>query len=175
VTKDTKTELLKRIDESRTRLERSFDGLSEADLKAAGADGWSVKDHLAHVAAWEESLLALLEGRDRYAAIGLDPATREAATNDVDAINEVIHRRSQDRSPSDVIAAFQETHARLRVALTKLTDADVLRPYSHYQPHVSPADPRPVAGWIDGDTWEHYDEHSAWIGNLRRDLRRPAG
>jgi len=40
-----------------------------AGLRAAhDQQGWRVKDHLTHIAAWEQSLLALLEGRDRWAS-----------------------------------------------------------------------------------------------------------
>ena len=161
-----KAELMRHISESRSKLEQMIGRLSEAQIVAPGPDGWSVKDHLSHVAAWEESLLALLEGRDRDAAIGLDPSTVEAANDDVDKINASIHQRNRDRSPTDVLAAFRETHARVLAALDRLADADLLRPYSFYQPNAQPYDARPVIGWIDGDTWDHYDEHVAWIGQL---------
>ncbi len=159
-------DLLRRIRDSRAALEQMVARLGEVQLTTPGLDGWSVKDHLAHVAAWEESLLALLEGRDRNAAIGIDPSSAESANHDVDALNAIIQRRSRERSLADVLATFRETHGRVLAMLAKLTDADLLRPYSHYQPNVEPRDPRPVIGWIDGNTWEHYDEHSTWIGRL---------
>ena len=34
-------------------------------------DGWTVKDHLDHIAAWEKSLIALLDGSNRAAAMGI--------------------------------------------------------------------------------------------------------
>lgn len=165
-----KAELLRRIRESRAALERTVDRLSEAQLTTPGSDGWSVKDHLAHVAAWEESLLALLEGRDRNVAIGIDPTTSASSDSDVDAINAIVQRRSRERSLADVLATFHDSHARILTALDRLSDADLLRPYSHYQPNVQPHDPRPVIGWIDGNTWDHYDEHSTWIGRLIESL-----
>jgi ureidoglycolate hydrolase len=161
-----KETLLRRIRESRASLEQVVARLSAEQLTAAGPDGWAVKDHLAHVAAWEESLLALLDGRDRNQAVGLSAAESVSANHDTDAINAVIYRRHRDRSASDVLATFHETHARVLAALDRLTDADLLRPYSHYQPNAQPLDPRPVLGWIEGNTWDHYDEHAAWIRAL---------
>jgi hypothetical protein len=42
-----------------------------------------VKDHLAHLAAWNLSLVALLEGRDREAALGVGGVSSETAANEV--------------------------------------------------------------------------------------------
>ena len=35
------------------------------------AAGWTMKDHLMHLAVWQEGVYALLEGRDRAAAMGV--------------------------------------------------------------------------------------------------------
>jgi hypothetical protein len=47
-------------------------------------------------------------------------------------------------------------------ALGKLDDADLEKPYSHYQPG-DPDEKRPVVGWVAGNTYEHYAEHTNWI------------
>ena len=46
--------LLKHNRDSRSRLLASIDGLSEEALTEWSIDGWSTKDHLAHVALWDE-------------------------------------------------------------------------------------------------------------------------
>lgn len=157
-----KEALLRRIHESRGKLEAAVGRLSDAQMAEPGPDGWSAKDHLAHVAIWEESLLALLEGRDREAAMGLAPTPAW----DLDAANAAIYERHRGLSLSAVRGLFQETHARVLAALANLTDADLLRPYSHYQPNEPPYNPKPVVGWIDGNTWAHYDEHAKWIDEM---------
>src|SRR5262249_39107070 len=113
---ESKDELLRRIRESRSKLERIISPLDESRMTTPGPDGWSVKDHRAHVAAWEESLLALLEGRDRDAAVGLDTVAAEQA-RDVDAINAAIQRRSREQALADVRSTFDATHARLLATL----------------------------------------------------------
>lgn len=159
-----KVDLLRRIGESRAKLEREVDRLDDARLTALGPDDWSVKDHLAHVAIWEEFLIAVLEGRDRDAALGIDRSAGDSDPFDVDRVNLAILRRNRDRLLADVLEMFQETHAGVLAALEKLTDADLLRPYSHFRPSTEARETRPIVNWIDGNTWEHYDEHAEWIG-----------
>ena len=60
-----KAELLQAIERSWASLDDLVAGLREPELTRHGPDGWSVKDHLAHLAAWNLALVALLEGRDR--------------------------------------------------------------------------------------------------------------
>ncbi len=164
-----KIDVLRQIGESRGRLEQEVERLDEAGLTAIGPDDWSVKDHLAHVATWEEFLIAVLEGRDRDAALGIDRSSTASDTFDVDRVNLSILKRHRDRPLADVLETFQETHARVLGALEKLTDADLLRPYSYFQPSAETTEVSPIIHWIRNNTWEHYDEHAAWIrGNAGR-------
>lgn len=126
-------------------------------LSRAGLDGWTVTDHLAHIAAWEHSLLALIEGHDREKAMGLS----EAAEG-IDNVNEAVRKLHETDTPDEALAYFRDSHARLVAALGKLSDADLQKPYSHYQPKDHD-EKRPVVGWVAGNTHEHYAEHIDWI------------
>jgi len=123
--------LLERIDSAWSGLSDLVAKLGPDGLMASAADGWAVKDHLVHVAAWEHSLLGLIKGQDRLAALKY----------------------------------FRDSHEQLSIALGELTDADLEKPYSHYQPS-DPDDKRPVLGWVAGNTYEHYAEHVDWINQL---------
>jgi uncharacterized damage-inducible protein DinB len=46
--------LLKHYERSRDRLLAAIEGLSEELLDEPSLDGWSVKDHLAHLALWDD-------------------------------------------------------------------------------------------------------------------------
>jgi hypothetical protein len=155
-----------RVEESWNQLASLVDTLGPAGLTLTGADGWAVKDHLAHIAAWEQSLLALVEKRDRAEAMGL----REP-TGDTDAINRSLWELHRAMTPEEALAYFRETHARLMAALERMTDADLMLPYNDYQPDAprDTADNRPVGEWIAGNTYEHYDEHVAWMNQLIRE------
>src|SRR5207245_25524 len=81
----------------------------------SGADGWAVKDHLVHIAAWEHSLLALLEGADRRTAMGVG---REA--EDTDSINAAVWSLHRSKTPEQALAYFRETHSLLMKLLATM-------------------------------------------------------
>ncbi|MEO8743951.1 MAG: ClbS/DfsB family four-helix bundle protein [Candidatus Dormiibacterota bacterium] len=150
-----------RIESSWSELVDAVDGLGPGGLSLTGSDGWAVKDHLAHVAAWEHSLLALIEGRDRLAAMGV----REPS-EDTDEINSGIWKLHQAETPEQAMKYFRDAHALVVAALGRLSDADLQLPYSHYQAG-DPDENQPVAHWVAGDTYEHYPKHTEWIQALR--------
>jgi len=153
--------VLERIEASWNDLVERVTKLGPGGLMLAAPDGWAVKDHLVvHVAAWEHSLLGLIEGRDRLAAMGLPPMEKET-----DAINAAVQKQHAGETPEQVLRYFRESHGQLISALGKLSDADLQKPYSHFQPS-DPEQQAPVIGWVAGDTWEHYAEHIGWINQL---------
>jgi hypothetical protein len=151
------------------RIETSWNELVElvnqvqetGGLTQVGADGWSVKDHLAHIGAWEHSLLALIEGRDRLAGMGL----QEPVEENTDAVNEAVRKEHENDTADEALGYFRDSHGQLMAALAKLSDTDLEQPYSHYQP-LDPDQKRPVGDWVGGNTYEHYAEHIAWINQL---------
>jgi hypothetical protein len=162
----TKSELLARMAEARTALEQILSRLSEVQLTARDAQsGWAIKDHLAHLAAWELGIAALLQHRPRWEAMGLDKVT--VASHETDELNEIIYRQNEDRSLAEVRAYFHEAHQQMLTTLASLSDADLLKTYSYYQPD-EPGDDSgdPILNWIMGNTYEHYAEHQAWIEAL---------
>lgn len=140
-----RTALDERIRRSWDELQEAVGALDDGLLTAPGPEGWSVKDHLAHVARWEEYLVAALEGRDPAAALGL------TGGQDADVENAILHARDAGLSPEEVRRMLADMHAAVVERLRTLDDADLQR-------HL---------GLIEGDTWEHFDEHRGWIGGLR--------
>lgn len=47
-------DLLRHYGESRARLMAAIDGLTDAQMSEPTIDGWAVKDHLAHLAFWDD-------------------------------------------------------------------------------------------------------------------------
>lgn len=153
----TKAELMNQIDQTWTELAAVVAEATDESLTTPGPDGWTGKDHLAHVTAWERTLRAILSRESRAAAVGIDDPTYTAST--IDGLNALLHQQNRDRSLTDVRAAFTETHESVLAALAPLTDADLQRPYTEYQPE----DPRvldvPILDTIVANTCEHYAEH----------------
>jgi hypothetical protein len=130
----TTTEFLQRIQPARAALERTLSLLNEAQMvRPAPNGGWSITDHLAHLATRETGLATLLEKQPQYAAMGFDEATY--LNTSLDGLHGIIYTRYKNCPLEVVLADFRQSHTRVLTALTKLTDADLLNTYSHYQPH----------------------------------------
>lgn len=143
-----------------------IEALPPDSLAVAGPDGWAIKDHLVHIAAWELSLLALFEGSDRAKEMGAP------GLDDTDEINAAIWLAHKDLTPEHALEHSQKTHALLMRALERMTDEDLRRSYNHYQPNDPkelPAGDRPALDWVAGNTYEHYAEHIDWINQLVSD------
>jgi len=160
----TKDELLARIDRSRRELENMIQPLSEERLSRRGPFGWSVKDHLAHLATWELGIVELLQKRPRFAAMGVEEAVTQGKTED--EINELIFRRRAHRTVSEVMADFEEVHARMLQLLRSMDEQAFFQPYATYLPAGTTGSQLPVIHWIAGNTYEHFDEHRGYIRAL---------
>jgi hypothetical protein len=167
VTTYSREQVLEAVDRAWAALEGAVEDLDDDQLLVTGADGWSVKDHLAHVAAWQLSLAALLGRRDRHRALGV----AGTGPTDFDAKNAILHRRLAGLVPDEVRALLRGAHELVLQALYGLGDDDLDLPYADFQP----ADPRPdrdqpVVGWVGGMAIGHVEEHLGYIQAL---LGRP--
>lgn len=161
----SKADLMNQINEAWTAYTSALAGVDPAQALVPSADGWSVRDEVAHVSAWERSVTALLKGESRAAAVGFEPDEYEAS--DIHQINARIKAAAADLSLAEAVARAEATHADLLAVLEPLSWDDLQKPYTHYQPDDTPepGDERPVLNWVLGDTTEHYAEHQA---NLER-------
>ncbi|HEY7021031.1 MAG TPA: DinB family protein [Ktedonobacterales bacterium] len=157
-------ELLARIADGWAILHQRIAPLSSAQLTASGPDGgWSVKDHLAHLATWEGMLITLLEGKPIPTAFGMSRAEYDALES-TDALNAVIAEQHKGFSLDEVMRRSEETHTRLVALIGALPDEDLSKPITFFQPDDPDGpDERPVLVKIIGDTYGHYAEHLPWI------------
>jgi hypothetical protein len=175
-TPKTTADVLSRVDRAWASLEGTVGSLSPAQLtEVRDPVGWAVKDHLMHVAAWEDAFVARLEGRPTHEALGLDEATLAL---DEDAVNAAIFARHRERTLTEVLEALHASHRMARAHLAALHDRTVAGPASGVLPPGSETsgfsidqatrerDTTPVGAWIGGNTWEHYDAHHGWIREL---------
>lgn len=161
VTPSTVSELFTRIARGRAELEEWTVTLDEAQLTAPGKDGWSIKDHLIHLAMWELSTAALLRGESRYTMMGIQPGE---SVPDETTLNAQVQSQNKNRSLENALTLFHGAHMELLGELAKLSDADLQKPFSHFQPDAEGAYAHnPVLGWIIGNTYGHYEEHIPWI------------
>ena len=159
--KITKAELLDRIEPAWQGLIDLVADLDDPVMTRINAEsGWAVVDHLNHLAAWVRGLGYLLTRRSRYEGMGINAEQWRELT--LDEINHVIQRRGRRRTPAEAKDNLRAAHAEFLDALAGLSDEDLMRDYSEYDP-AEPQAGKPVVAWIIGNTFEHYKEHTGYI------------
>lgn len=158
-----KLELMAAIGEEWAALTTALSRLSSADFTAhRDAHGWTVKDHLAHLAAWERSVLFLLTGRPRH--LGLGVSEQLYLTRGEDAINDAIAQQNKKLSAGETLEQLNSVHAQMADLLTTLDDAALHKRYRAYLPdEPGDGDGPVVLDVIFSNTANHYAEHLPWI------------
>jgi hypothetical protein len=162
------------VDEVRARiqidwaaLEDVVSRLSDQELTTPGPEVWSVKDHLAHIAEWERASTFVLQHRPQTEAFQIDGTTY--ATLGIDALNDVLFQRHRNASIADVKDFAARAHAELLAALSTLRDDDLQKSVGEFGMMTNPD--RRLIEKIAGDSYEHYAEHTTWIGELLARIR----
>lgn len=160
----SKAALLERIRHYRAALDETIAGLDERQLTQPGPEAWAVKDHLAHLATWEQGVVDLLKRKPRFAAMGVEQAFQEGKSET--EINDLIFRQNRDLTVGEVLAKFEQVHAAMMGILENLSEADLHRSYSDFVPGGDEQRTDPVIYWVIGNTYAHFDEHTAYIRRL---------
>ncbi len=130
-----RTEIFQRIESTWQELQEAIDGIPAGRMEEPGvADEWSVKDLIGHVAYWEQVLSAKLQHLEP------DEVVKDLST---DQINARAQEQISVRSLEEVQAEFTEVHDQLMHTLQAMEQLD--------------------SEDLKGDTWEHYEEHTAGI------------
>jgi len=116
-----KAELLQEIGVERGKLDAILDPLTPRQMTQGGATlaGWSVKDILAHLVAWQQMNL------DWYAA-GLRGETPEIPRTwrDIREVNDRIYRKHHRRSLKAVLADYRAFHRKMLELIEEVPDRD---------------------------------------------------
>ncbi|MEP6985606.1 MAG: ClbS/DfsB family four-helix bundle protein [Chloroflexota bacterium] len=131
------------------------------------AAGWRALDHVIHLADWENGVLAMLNKQDRAAGMGVDKATW--ATQDFDKINDILQKKSKDKTLEQAREFVMGVHTRLVDKVQSMSDEDLQRPYNYYQPESDRE--VPVIKWVQMNTYQHYAEHQPWIATIVADQK----
>src|SRR5690349_16449116 len=99
----TKAELLSDIERAWTALDAALKRLTESQMTTLKDEqGWTIKDHIIHLAAWERSVVYFLQGKPRHEGLGVDQAIYQKG--DDDAINAVIQKQRSNTPLSEALA-----------------------------------------------------------------------
>lgn len=126
------------------------------------AGGWTIKDHLAHLAAWQRSMLFLLSHRPRHLGLGVEEPLY--LSDNTDAINTAIQRLHKDDVLADVLAELARVYQTLIDRVTALSEADLQKTYSDYLPDEPGTDSGdPILWRINGNVGAHFADHIPWM------------
>lgn len=150
-----KNELLARITTGYSELDTVIAPLSESQLNGAGVNGdWSIKDTIAHIAAWQLSTLARMRSAARHETPELQTLQDESDSEGIDARNARFYEENKERASADILADFRSSYRDIVALIPSMDDADLFDEQRFAWMKGS-------ALWelIAGDTYEHYDEH----------------
>ena len=144
-----KAELLERVGGAHGRLARALGGLTEEAASAPGLTArWSIKDALAHIAAWEQEGARVVEG---IADGTVRP--RRYADEEIERFNEEAVAARRGRTLDELLAESRAAHAAMLAAVARLPD--------EVDEHT------PAYKVVDGFTVEHMAHHAAQIEKYR--------
>jgi hypothetical protein len=150
-----------RIHEEWEALAAVVSALDEGQIIRRDEGEWSVKDILAHIAAWEKFLImSQFLSMPAAESLCVDPSVIERA--DEDEINAVLFERNRDKSLAEVQSDWFETHRWLMSELAKVDEEQLKKPTFSLG-----KTPRPLAQWVIFNTYEHYEEHRRAIEKRR--------
>jgi hypothetical protein len=116
-----KTELLQEIGVERSKLDALLEQLTPRQMTQGGATlaGWSVKDILAHLIAWQQMNL-------NWYATGLRGETPEIPKSwkDIRKVNDRIYRKHHRRSLKAVLADYNAFHQKMLELIEEVPDRD---------------------------------------------------
>ncbi len=162
----TKAELMREVERAWAALTAVLDRWPETQLTTIrDPQGWSVKDHLVHLAYWERSAVFFLAGQPRHAALGVDEELYLKGNDD--EINAAIFQAHQALPWTEAMAQLRAVQQQLMSALEPLTDADLQKRYRAYLPDEPvDGDGPPAVNVVYANSAGHFAEHLAWIEEL---------
>ncbi|MFA5308629.1 MAG: ClbS/DfsB family four-helix bundle protein [Dehalococcoidales bacterium] len=157
----TKDGLLKDIRRERERLAALFAGLTEAEMTARDKPGaWSAKDIMAHITAWEQSLL----GWYRAGLKGIKQQMPDWQTPGlIDGLNREIFARNRDRTLAEVQKDFLASYREILKMVEEVPEGDMFTPGK-----FDWTDKDTLAQYIVVNSSRHYTEHFPALETIRK-------
>jgi hypothetical protein len=157
----SKPELLKSIRTERQRLENTLKGISPSDMaKDSHPDAWSVKDNLAHIAAWEKKLLKWYETGLR----GEKQAMPQWSQPDlIDEINLKIYQHNRERTLPEVLQEFADSYKQTLKVVESIPEDGMFTSGKYDWTGEGT-----LADYIMGNTCGHYAEHLLMVEAIKK-------
>lgn len=126
------------------------------------AAGWNVRDHLANLSAWLQSVIVMVrDGEPQWAGLGVSEALFRNSNDD--EINVELRQQAIHSSVGDIWTEFQRRHEVMIGLVKQLSDDQLLLPASAFSPESKDV---AICYFIDGDGPYHYRQHREWIEKI---------
>lgn len=131
--------------------------------------GWTVKDHITHVAAWEGGIRAVLQGEPQHEGMGI--SEDDLALDDTALVNERIRQAHADIPAEEVVEEAVLRHEGFIMEVEALPAEAVYRKRSELTHQEDPAGMF-FGEWAWLDSGVHYRNHFAYIRRILGDEDR---
>ena len=149
-----KAELLDKIQTGYNEFENLLTPLSEEQMTVPEVnDSWSIKDNIAHLAAWQGYLLTQLHG----VLDDKEPPEFMPGLSTEDEVNEHFYQENKERPLADVLATFRSLFQSLLATIQVMDEETLNAPFPWRK------NGNPVWSSIAGNTYGHYQEHGEII------------
>lgn len=154
-----KKDLIKMIHDERSKLAALLEYVSEKEmLVSLGEDGWSVKDHVAHIVIWEKRLIAWLNAVERGEVPQQLPPGM--TWDDLDRWNEQTFEENRERELKEVLADFNYFTEEVVQVVGAISEDLLMRADS-----LAWRSSSPLWEMVAANTFWHYSEHWETIKN----------
>lgn len=154
----SKVELLKAIRTERQALEAAVNSLGEGQMVEPVFDGgWSVKDTLAHISAWEQLMIGWVEQSLR----GEAPQRPITGDDWVDELNARLYAENEKKPLAEVREEFADSYRQAVALVEGLKEEDLFDPE-----RFAWRDGSPLWQMVAANTNWHYEEHREAIAAL---------
>jgi hypothetical protein len=157
----TKAELLEAVFSSYNAFEKLLSSFTQEQLLVPGVnETWSIKDNVAHIAAWHQRSLAYLQAAARKRVPEHLPEALDEGG--VDRVNEQFYQDNKNRSLNEVLQEFRTSYIEIVGAVQALSQEELFDPNRFAWMQGAPL-------WhiVAGNTSGHYQEHTeiieAWL------------
>ncbi len=149
-----KTQLLDAMRKSYADFSALLASLSSEQMTTPAVNSnWSVKDNIAHLTAWQQRVVNMLPAIREQREL---PDPTPAMT--LEEINEMYYQQFKAQSLDQILQTFQATSQQFIAEVESTSIDDLTRP-------IAWLNEGPVWEYIVGDSYEHFQEHSAIIQN----------
>lgn len=159
-----KQELLNEIESAHQDMTRLLAALRDDELTAPSLDGgWSPKDALAHIVAWEKMAMDWLQRSVQGEHVkrfipGFQYDTEAGREPMMEKLNTHLFEQNKSRALADILQDFRATHKAFYELVAQTDAQDIFDPH-----RFSWRDGGPAFDMIAANTYEHYREHGAAI------------